>query len=76
MWFNKKDSKLNNIFEFNNFKEALVFINKVWEISEKINHHPDIKIFNYKFVEIEICTHSENKITNKDYELAELINKI
>ena len=76
MWFTKKNNKLNSIFEHKNFKEALIFMNKVWEISESINHHPDIKIFDYRFVEIDIFTHSENKITNKDYKLAELIDKI
>jgi 4a-hydroxytetrahydrobiopterin dehydratase len=60
-------------YKFNNFKEALKFVNKVWDISEKINHHPDISIKNYNEVNIEIYTHSNHSITDKDLELKEKI---
>ena len=40
-----------------------------------MDHHPNI--FNvYSTVEIELFTHSENKITDKDYLLANEIEKI
>jgi len=34
--------KLVKNFRFQNFKEALKFINKVGEIAESMNHHPKI----------------------------------
>ena len=74
--FIEKNNKLLQKFEFNNFIEAIDFVNKVADISEKINHHPDIKIYSYKNVAIEIYTHSENAITQQDYKLAELISNI
>ena len=76
MWFNIKNWQLNKIFEFKNFMEAISFINKVADIAENMNHHPDIKIFDYKYVEINIFTHSEAKITENDYKLAELIDNL
>lgn len=76
MKFIEKGNKLLQKFEFNNFWEAIEFVNKVAHISETINHHPDIKIYSYKYVAIEIYTHSENAITKQDYYLAELISKI
>lgn len=76
MRFTEKDWKLNKIYEFKNFLEAIAFVNKLAILAEDLNHHPDIKIFNYKYVEISISTHSENKITSRDYELAELIENI
>ncbi|MDD2871451.1 MAG: 4a-hydroxytetrahydrobiopterin dehydratase [Candidatus Gracilibacteria bacterium] len=76
MRFTEKDGKLNKIYEFKNFLEAIAFVNKLAILAEDLNHHPDIKIFNYKYVEISISTHSENKITSRDYELAELIENI
>lgn len=68
--------KLEKTFEFKNFSESLDFVNKVGNIAETIWHHPDILIFNYKFVKIYLFTHDENKVSQKDYYLAEIINKI
>ncbi len=67
---------LTKEFEFSNFKEAINFINKVSEIAENQNHHPDILIHSYKKVKIKSMTHSENKVTTKDYNLAEEIDKL
>lgn len=74
MW-QKKEGKLQKEFVYNNFREALVFVNKVGELAEAADHHPDILVYNYKQVRIMLFTHSENKITKKDYELAEKIDK-
>ena len=60
-------------YEFKNFVWALAFVNQVGEIAEKINHHPNILIHNYKYVKIEIYTHSSNAITIKDLELKQKI---
>jgi 4a-hydroxytetrahydrobiopterin dehydratase len=62
---------LDYIFE--NFQECLVFVNKVWVIAEKLNHHPNIIIKNYNQVTFEIFTHSSKSITKKDLELKKCI---
>ena len=63
-------------FTFNNFVQALAFINKIGLLAEEHNHHPDILLHGYKHVRITMTTHSVgNKVTNKDRELAELIDK-
>ncbi len=54
---------------FPSFKEAITFVNRVAEISEEIDHHPDIAI-NYKRVTLSITTHSEGGITRRDFRLA------
>ena len=70
-----KEGKLHREYKFKDFKEALSFINKIGEIAEKLDHHPNI--FNsYNIIVIELWTHSENKITEKDIELASKINGI
>lgn len=73
MW-KEKNKKLTKNFEFKNFTKALSFVNKVGELAEKQNHHPDILIHDYKFVQITLFTHSENKITQKDRTLAKKID--
>lgn len=67
------DGKLYRKFEFINFVEALDFVNKVGEIAEKEQHHPDIT-FGWGYAEITLFTHSEHKITDKDVGLASMID--
>ena len=69
------DNKIKNVFKFNNFKEAMNFVNKIASLSEKENHHPNINI-DYNKVGIIVWTHSENKSTEKDFKLAKGIDKI
>jgi len=62
-------------FSFGNFKESLEFVNKVGEIAERNNHHPDI-VISYSTVRLSLTTHSEKGLTSKDFEVAEEIDKI
>ena len=71
-----KNNFLEKAFVFKNFKDAINFVRKVAKSADKVNHHPDILIHSYKQVLIKTRTHEQNKITPKDYELAELIDKI
>ena len=75
MW-TESDNKLTREFKFNNFKDALLFINKVADISEKYNHHPEI--YNvYNRVKLSLCTHDKGSIiTDKDYSLAHKIDEL
>ena len=63
-------------FKFEDFKEAVDFINKVSEIEETEGHHPDIKIYDYNNVEIKLTTHSVLGLTEKDFKVAEKIDSI
>ena len=71
-----KDKKLTADFSFDNFKEALKFVNEIGKIAEKENHHPDIYIHDYKNVLVTLFTHKEDKITDKDQNVAREIDKL
>lgn len=71
-----KDNKLVRDFEFKDFKEALDFVNKVGELAEKANHHPDIFLYDYKKVRLTLTTHSQGGVTDKDRDLAQSIDNI
>jgi 4a-hydroxytetrahydrobiopterin dehydratase len=66
---------LRKEFIFSDFSSALDFVNKVGELAEEADHHPDIN-FGWGYVEITLFTHSEKKITKKDYELAKAIDQL
>ena len=75
MW-TELDNKLKREFKFNDFNEAISFINRIAVVSEKYNHHPEI--YNvYNKVIISLCTHDQGSvITDKDYDLAKKIDDI
>jgi 4a-hydroxytetrahydrobiopterin dehydratase len=62
-------------FTFKSFMAAIAFVNKIAEAAERANHHPNITI-NYSQVGISLSTHSESGVTQKDFQLAEAIDKI
>lgn len=70
-----KEGKLYREYTFEMFLDAISFINKVAEIANRLNHHPEIWN-NYNKVTLTLFTHDENAVTEKDRELAEEINKI
>jgi 4a-hydroxytetrahydrobiopterin dehydratase len=75
MW-PEKDKKLYREFKFDNFKEAFDFMAKVAAVADKMDHHPTWTN-NYNKVEIWLSTHSAgDKITDKDRQLAEEIDRI
>ncbi len=71
------NNKLEKTFEFKDFKEALVFVNRVGEIAERMQHHPDIGIKDYKKVIVSTTTHDGGSmVTTKDQELTAEIDQI
>lgn len=72
-WIEEQNA-LQKTFEFSDFKEALLFVNRVGEIAERLQHHPDMCIKNYRKVFISTTTHDKGGVvTEKDRELARAI---
>ena len=62
--------------EFENFAEAMAYVNEVAEVAERENHHPDIAIHGWNKVRLALFTHSENRITDADRAMAEQIDAL
>ncbi len=62
-------------FKFSDFVEALKFVNKIGELAESANHHPDIE-FGWGYVSVSLSTHDEKQVTDRDRRLAEQIDRI
>jgi 4a-hydroxytetrahydrobiopterin dehydratase len=71
----KKIYFLEKDFKFDNFIKSQKFINKVGEISEKENHHPDIS-FGWGYAKIIITTHAIEGLSENDFILAAKIDQI
>jgi ribonuclease HI len=75
MWQETKHG-LYKQFNFENFKEAWAFMNKVAEIAEEFQHHPRWEN-EWSVVQIWLITHeSGKKITDKDHQMAAAIDAL
>ena len=78
-WDVKSDQDKNYFllkkFTFKNFNESQIFVNKVGEIADKENHHPDIS-FGWGYCEVKILTHAIKGLAESDFILAAKIDKI
>jgi len=67
------DSSIKKQYVFESFMPAIRFVNRVAELAEAVDHHPDITI-NYRKVTMGLSTHSAGGLTQKDFALAEKID--
>jgi len=61
-------------YEFKDFAAAIAFVNRVAEVAERHNHHPDILVHGWNKVRLTLTTHSAGKLTDNDYAMAEHID--
>lgn len=76
MKWTETESKLIKIIKCQDFNHALALLNKIAVLAESLNHHPDLKIYSYRFLSIEIYTHDTNSITQKDCDLSKQIDLV
>lgn len=76
MSWKEKNNAIHKTFEFEDFRKALNFVNKVGDIAERSQHHPDISIHDYNQVDITLTTHDKGEVTDKDHLMADGIDKI
>lgn len=68
-------NEISKEFNFENFKEAMEFVQKVGEEAEREHHHPDIFIRHNKVV-ITLTTHEAGGLTYEDFKLAKIIEQL
>lgn len=69
------DNLLKKRFSFENFAESMTFVNRVGELAEAADHHPDIT-FGWGYAEIALTTHDRGGITDVDAALAKQIDNL
>ena len=74
-WKVVNEHHLEKEFKFKDFKEALAFTNRVGELAEEQNHHPDIYLAWGK-VRITIWTHKIDGLTESDFVIAAKIQRL
>jgi 4a-hydroxytetrahydrobiopterin dehydratase len=69
----RRANKLTKDFEFDSFRDSIVFVNRIATLADTLNHHPDIDV-RYSTVTVTVTTHDAGGITEKDLDLAEQID--
>lgn len=66
--------KLTTRVEFDDYRDAVFFANSVFSIAEEEFHHPEVKV-EYGAVEIDLWSHEEEGVTEKDIDMAKRIEQ-
>lgn len=66
----RNGNTISKTYKFKNFIEAIAFISSLVEPSEAAGHHPDLHVVGYNKVIVNLTTHDEGGITDKDFALA------
>ena len=76
MSWKEKDDQLVKVFTLDSFSDLINRLPELAEVADAMDHHPDFEVFAYRNIKFKLMTHSEGTITNKDYELADEIDRI
>ena len=63
-------------WKFNDFAEAMAFVNRVAEAAEEANHHPDILVHGWNKVRLSLTNHSAGGLTEPDFAMAKQFDSL
>ncbi len=72
-WIVERD-RIHRDIRFASFTAAMDFVNRVAAVAETVGHHPNIRLHEWCFVELEVYSHVSGGLTSKDIELATAID--
>jgi 4a-hydroxytetrahydrobiopterin dehydratase len=67
--------RLTRSMEFADFPTAVQFINVLAPRCEALDHHPDLAL-RWRWVDVELSTHSAGGVTALDLQLAEIVDEV
>lgn len=62
--------------KFEDFAAAMAFVNRVAEVAEQANHHPDILVHGWNKVTLSLTNHSAGGLTQADFDMADKIDRL
>jgi len=65
-WEVMKEHHLTKTYEFRDFAQALVFVNRVGALAEEEGHHPDIHL-SWGRVRVDVWTHAIDGLSESDF---------
>lgn len=74
-WHVVEDHHVERDYAFPDFASALAFTNAIGALAEEADHHPDI-LLGWGRVKVTLWTHRVNGLTEKDFVLADKIERL
>jgi 4a-hydroxytetrahydrobiopterin dehydratase len=74
-WHIENDALVRD-YAFPDFKAAMWFVNRVADLAEERNHHPDILVHGWNKVRLTLSTHDAGGLTEADHALAAAIDAL
>lgn len=69
-WEAVENKKLTKTFLFQNFMQAISFVNRIAEAAEQEGHHPDLNLHDYRKLKVEWWTHKIDGLHLNDFIMA------
>jgi 4a-hydroxytetrahydrobiopterin dehydratase len=70
-----EDGWIRRKYKTSGWKATLMVVNTVGHLAEAAWHHPDLTV-SYAFVTVKLSNHAAKGITDKDFELARMIEQV
>jgi 4a-hydroxytetrahydrobiopterin dehydratase len=74
--WDQEDDQIVRNWTFEDFGQAISFVNRVAEVAERRNHHPDILVHGWNKVKLSVTNHSAGGLTEADFELAKDVDAL
>jgi 4a-hydroxytetrahydrobiopterin dehydratase len=74
--WSREGQAIHREWKLADFAAAIAFVNRVAELAERADHHPDILVHGWNRVRLELSTHSAGGLTAADFALAERIDAL
>jgi 4a-hydroxytetrahydrobiopterin dehydratase len=72
----ENNQRIRKEWTVKNFMAGMRFFNEVARVAEEDNHHPDIHLWGYRNVWIELWTHAIGGLSENDFILAAKIDQL
>lgn len=69
------DAYISRTFEFETYMEGIEFVNRVAELAEEEDHHPEMDV-RFGWVEVSLTSDEEGGLTEKDFQVAQRIDAL
>lgn len=68
--------QISREFTLKNFKTAIAFLNQIAELAETEGHHPNLRLHDYKKLDVELYTHAIGGLSENDFIMAAKIDQL
>lgn len=75
-WKATENTRLTRTVKCSDFMAGVALINQIAQLAEAQGHHPNLRLYDYKFLEIQLYTHKIGGLHQNDFILAAKIDQI